>query len=99
MIDGWTDGLTDSPCVPQDFVTFTAAALLPLNLNHNCSSRARVPLTSYCLWAAIYCDFVTMVCVELVLYFTWCFSVNCNTKVDVSLDFDEIVEFRNQDME
>ena len=40
--EGWTDrqmevGLgrrTGSPCVLQDFVSFGAAALLPLNLNH-----------------------------------------------------------------
>ena len=32
--DGRMDGWTDSPCVLQDFVSFGAAALLPLNLNH-----------------------------------------------------------------
>ena len=41
------------PCVLQDFVPFGAAALLPLNLIRHYSSRARVPLTTYCLWAAI----------------------------------------------
>ena len=32
--EGRTDGQTDSPCVLQDFISFGAAALLPLNLNH-----------------------------------------------------------------
>ena len=35
--NGRTDERTDeqkSPCVLQDFVSFGAAALLPLNLNH-----------------------------------------------------------------
>ena len=42
QMDGWMDvhtdrrmdGWTDSPCVLQDFVSFGAAALLPLNHNH-----------------------------------------------------------------
>ena len=41
-MDGWMDGWTDSPCVLQDFVTFWASALLPLNLYHTVTSRAAI---------------------------------------------------------
>ena len=51
--DGGTDVCTDSPCVLQDFVPFESAALLTSmnNFKSNCHSRARVPMTTSCLWA------------------------------------------------
>ena len=46
-MDRWMDRQTDSSCVLQDFVSFWAAALLPLNLNH------KQACCTYCLLAAI----------------------------------------------
>ena len=52
LTDGWMDGRTDSPCVLQDFVPFGSAALLTSKADsQKCHSRARVPLTTSCLWA------------------------------------------------
>ena len=49
------DRLTNRfPCVLQDLVPFRATALLPFNLDHtHYSSKAQVPLATYCLLAAI----------------------------------------------
>ena len=59
QIDGRMNGRldTNSPCVLQDFVPFGSAVLLPLRfalmntLTNLQMSRARVSLTTSCLWA------------------------------------------------
>ena len=58
--DEQMDGRTDSPCVLQDFVTFGAAALLSLNLNHTLLKQGTgtadhlAPLGSYSLYSSLF---------------------------------------------
>ena len=55
--DGWTNRRTDGQIPPVFYRTSSPSGPLPCSLSTlitSYSSRARVPLTTYCLWAAIF---------------------------------------------